>query len=157
MRYLLGEEITEVTGFYATMHKTNHKNQLIATDDNAYLTCKTASGVLGSIIVTWTNYGEPEANYTCIYGSKGVMMISADPVWSVIVRRPGGEEQRFKIGQMSTNEKQVSSGVSDAFTASILKGQKPAIDGLEGYKSLNVILTAMDAAAQKKSLKIKSL
>ena len=155
MRYLLGEEFAEVTGFLGTLHKTNHKNQLIATDDNAFLTLKTKSGAIGSIIVTWTNYGEPEANYTYIYGTKGVMMISADPVWSVMVRYRNGEEERYKIGEMSTNTRQVSSGVSAAFTSCILKNKKPEIDGMEGYKSLDVILTAMDAAKQKRTLKIK--
>ncbi|MEI7766141.1 MAG: Gfo/Idh/MocA family oxidoreductase [Phycisphaerae bacterium] len=157
MRYLLGEDFAEVGGILSTLDKRNHKGKLIETDDNAYLTVKTKSGIIGSIIVSWTNYGEPEANYTVIYGTKGVMMMAMDPTWGVIVRNKftGGEE-RYKVGAVSTNEKQFSSGVSDAFIESILKNKAPAIDGVEGYKALDVILTAMDAARVGKTLKIKN-
>jgi hypothetical protein len=53
--------------------------------------------------------------------------------------------------------KQVASGVIDAFTKSILEKQPPVIDGVEGYKSLDVILTAQEAAKQGKVLKIASM
>jgi predicted dehydrogenase len=55
---------------------------------------------------------------------------------------------------MATNTKQVGSGITDAFTRSILTGKPPEIDGTEGYRSLDVILTAMESAAAGKSLKI---
>ncbi len=61
-----------------------------------------------------------------------------------------------KVGQMSTNAKQVASGVIDAFTKSILEGKAPEINGVEGYKSLDVILTAQEAAKAGKSLKISA-
>jgi hypothetical protein len=51
-----------------------------------------------------------------------------------------------KVGAMSTNAKQVASGVIDAFTKSILEKRAPEIDGLEGLRSLDVILTAQEAA-----------
>jgi len=156
MRYLLGEDFVEVGGILATLDKRDHKGKLIQTDDNAYLTVKSKSGVVGSIIVSWTNYGEPEANYTYIYGEKGVLMMATDPEWGVIVRYRNGDQERHKVGAMSTNEKQVGSGVSDLFTQCILKNRKPEIDGVEGYKALDVILTAMDAAATGRALKIKN-
>ncbi len=40
------------------------------------------------------------------------------------------------------------------FISSIMKNKSPAIDGDEGYKSLNVILTAMEAAKTGKTMKI---
>jgi len=43
---------------------------------------------------------------------------------------------------MSTNAKQVASGVIDSSAPSILKSEPPEINGVEGYKSLDVILTA---------------
>ena len=47
------------------------------------------------------------------------------------------------------------SGIIDSFTANILAGKAPEIDGFEGYQSLNVILTAMEAAKEGRTLKIK--
>ena len=65
-----------------------------------------------------------------------------------------GDKEMHKVGEMSTNVKQVPSGVIDLFTQSIVTKKPPEIDGMEGYNSLNVILTAMDAAAQGKIVKI---
>jgi len=55
---------------------------------------------------------------------------------------------------MSTNTKQVASGIIDAFTKSISSNTAPEIDGVEGYKSLDVILTAMEAGKEGKTHKI---
>ena len=55
---------------------------------------------------------------------------------------------------MSTNVKQVASGIIDSFTKSILTNTAPEIDGSEGYKALDVILTAMEAGHQGRILKI---
>ena len=156
MRYLLQEEIVQVSGILATLDKRDHTGKLIQTDDNALITCKTESGIPGSIIISWTNYGEPEANYTIIYGSKGVMMLATDPAYGVIVRMQNGNEDRYKVGAVATNEKQVTSAVLDTFTDCILKNKPPVIDGAEGYKSLDVILTAIEAAQQGKTLKVKN-
>jgi predicted dehydrogenase len=156
MRVLLQEEITEVSGTLSTLDKRDHTGKLIQTDDNAFILCKTESGIPGSIIISWTNYGEPEANYTIIYGSKGVLMLATDPTWGVIVRSRDGNEERYKVGAISTNEKQVSSKVVDTFAQCILKNKQPEINGSEGYKSLDVILTAIEAADQGKTLKVKN-
>jgi predicted dehydrogenase len=156
MRYLLQEEIVQVSGILATLDKRDHTNKLIQTDDNALITCKTESGIPGSIIISWTNYGEPEANYTIIYGTKGVLMLATDPAWGVIVRSRDGNEERYKVGAIATNEKQVGSRVVETFTQCILKNKQPEIDGSEGYKSLDVILTAIEAAEQGKTLKVKN-
>ncbi len=147
MRWLLGEEFTHVGGFITTRDKRDAQGQLIPLDDNAYLTLKTQSGVVGSMILSWTNYGAEE-NYTIIYGSKGVLRMGTDPVWGVVVEYKNGAAEQHKVGEMSTNTKQVASGVIDALTASILRKQPPEINGFEGYQSLNVILTAMEAAKE---------
>ena len=67
-----------------------------------------------------------------------------------------GNEERYKLGAISTNDKQVGSGVLDAFTESILKNKAVPIDGSEGYKSLDVILTVIEAAQTGKTLKVKN-
>lgn len=154
MRWLLGEEFTDVGGFITTRDKKDKKGKLLPLDDNAYLTMQTKSGVVGSMIVSWTNYGQEE-NYTIIYGSKGVLRMGDDPDWGVIVEYADGNMEKHKVGDMGTNEKQVASGIIDSFTDSILKKKAPEINGFEGYQSLNVILTAMDAAKKKTMLAIK--
>lgn len=154
IRWLLGEEFVEVSGYIATQDKKDPKGKPIALDDNAYINLKSKSGVIGSMIVSWTNYGEEE-NYTILYCQNGVLRMGTDPQWGVIVEYGNGDREKHKVGQIATNEKQVASGVIDLFTDCILKRKKPEIDGHEGYQSLNVILTAMDAAKKGRVVKIQ--
>jgi predicted dehydrogenase len=153
MRWLLGQEFTEVGGFIATLDKRDPEGNLIDLDDNAYLTLRTSGGVIGSMILSWTNYGTEE-NYTILYCEKGSLSIGTDPVYGVHVEYRNGDRELHKVGEMATNVKQVASGVIDLFTKSIATKTPPEINGEEGYKSLDVILTAMDAARQGKTLKI---
>ena len=156
MRWLLDEEFTEVGGMITTLDKRDAEGNLIALDDNAMLTLKTDGGVIGSMILSWTNYGMEE-NYTVLYCQKGVMSLGTDPIYGVIVDYRNGERELHKVGEMSTNVKQVASGVIDAFTKSILAGKPPEIDGMEGYRSLDVILTAQEAAKAGKTMQIASM
>ncbi len=153
LRWLLGQEFAEVGGILATLEKRDPDGNLIDLDDNAYLTLKTAGGIVGSMILSWTNYG-PEENYTILFCQHGVLSLGTDPTWGVIVDYRNGERELHKVGEISTNVKQVASGIIDAFTRSIKENKPPEIDGHEGYKSLDVILTAMDAARSGKTLKV---
>ena len=156
MRWLLGEEFDSVGGVITTLDKRDNKGKLIPLDDNAYLTMQTKSGVVGSMILSWTNYGAEE-NYTVVYCSKGVLRLGDDPEFGVLVEYANGDVEKHKVGEIGTNEKQVASGIVDSFTEAISKRKAPEINGFEGYQSLNVILTAMEAAKQKKMLKITNL
>jgi len=142
-----------VGGLLGTLDKRDADGKLIDIDDNAYLTMKTSGGVIGSMILSWTNYGAEE-NYTVVYCQNGVLSIGTDPVYGVQVNYKNGDKELHKVGEMATNVKQVASGIIDSFTKSILEKRKPAIDGHEGYQSLDVILTAMDAAKAGKTLKV---
>ncbi|MDH7570433.1 MAG: Gfo/Idh/MocA family oxidoreductase, partial [Armatimonadota bacterium] len=153
MRWLLGQEFAEVSALITTLDKRYPDGTLIDIDDNAIVTLKTKQGVIGSITISWTNYGA-EDNWTVLYCEKGVLSIGTDPVWNVVVNYRNGDAEQHKVGEISTNVKQVSSGVIDLFAAEILAGKKPSIDGWEGYRALDVILTAMEAAAAGKTLPI---
>jgi UDP-N-acetylglucosamine 3-dehydrogenase len=153
LRWLLGQEFAEVGGILSTLDKRDPEGKPIDLDDNAYLTLKTTGGITGSMILSWTNYG-PEENYTVIYCQKGVLSLGTDPTYGVIVDYRNGEREMHKVGEMSTNTKQVASGIIDAFTRSIATNTPQEIDGMEGYKSLDVILTAMDAAKEGKTMRI---
>lgn len=155
MRWLLDQEFDQVGGVIATLDKKDARGKLIGLDDNAYLTLRTKPGVVGSMILSWTNYGREE-NYTVVYCQKGVLRIGDDPDYSVIVEYANGDMEKHKVGVIATNTTQVSSGVIDALTDGIRRKKAPAIDGNEGFACLNVILTAMDAARQGKTLSIKA-
>jgi predicted dehydrogenase len=153
LRWLLGQEFVEVSGFVSTLDKRDADGALIDLDDNALLTMKTDKGVIGSMILSWTNYGAEE-NYTVLYCQKGVLSLGTDPTYGVIVDYRDGSREMHKVGEMATNTKQVASGIIDMFTKSIATNTPPEIDGMEGYRSLDVILTAMEAAKTQQTRKI---
>jgi UDP-N-acetylglucosamine 3-dehydrogenase len=155
LRWLLGQEFVEVAGFISTLDKYDPEGKLIDLDDNAYLKLKTSGGIIGSMILSWTNYG-PEENYTVLMCQKGVLSLGTDPNYGVIIDYRNGERELHKVGEISSNTRQVASGIIDAFTKSIANNTPPEIDGMEGYKALDVILTAMEAAKESKTLKIAS-
>lgn len=153
MRWLLGEEFVLAGGVISTLDKRTEKGKLIPLDDNAYITLKTRSGIVGSMNISWTNYGG-EDNGTTVFCSKGVIKIGKHPDFGIIVEYRNGEREFHKVGAVATNTRQVSSGVIDSFTDSILNRKKPLIDGMEGYRALDVILTAVEAAKSGRFKKI---
>ncbi len=108
-----GNGIAEVGGYLTTLDKRDPEGQLIDLDDNAYLTLKTEGGIVGSMILSWTNYGQEE-NYTVIYCTNGVLSIGTNPTYGLIVDYRNGDQELHKLGAMSSNAKQVASGVIDS-------------------------------------------
>jgi len=155
MRYLLGEEIVRVGGSIKTLNKKGPDGKMIPLDDNAFVVMETKSGTIGTMTISWTHYGRFEDNGTTIYCEKGVLRLGQDPEFGVMVDFADGKKERHIVGEMATNTKQVSSGVSDMMTNAILKRKKPEIDGMEGYRAMNVIVTAMEAAKAGKMMNVK--
>ena len=124
-------------------------------DDNAFLVLETESGCLGTMTISWTNYGGLEDNGTTIFCENGVLRLGLDPEFGVMVDYADGQKERHIVGEVATNDKQVSSGIADMLTESILTRRKPVIDGLEGYKAMNVIVTAFEAAKAGKMLAVR--
>jgi UDP-N-acetylglucosamine 3-dehydrogenase len=154
MRYLLDEEITEVCGFLATLDKKKHNGRPFRLDDTAFVTMKTESGALGSMTISWTNYGRFEDNGTTLFCKNGVMQIGGDREFGVVVNHHDGRVEKIRTGAIATNKKQVPSGIMNMFVGSILSGTPPMIDGEEGYKSLDVILSSIEAATTGKTVRV---
>lgn len=155
LRWLLGEEFAEVTGFVGTLSKRYPNGKLIDVDDTVAITLTTQSGIIGTIEASWTNFSGDEDNATTLYGERGVMDIGVNPEFGVYISYRDGTKQAHAVGAIATNKQQTTSGVTDAFTHCILNRKTPPIDAEEGYRSMMVVVTAMNAAAQGRRLKIK--
>ncbi|HEY3281150.1 MAG TPA: Gfo/Idh/MocA family oxidoreductase [Armatimonadota bacterium] len=149
IRWLIDSEVEQVSALLGTLDKKYDNGQPVTVDDNAVCLLKMKSGAFGTIVASWTNYG-PESNGTTLNCSKGVMQIGTDPEWGVIVYYSNGNVEKYKIGEMSTNTKQVSSGVMDQFVEAIKNNHKPEISGEEGYRALQIILACMEACRENK-------
>lgn len=150
MHYLLGEPIVKVNANLCTRDKKYPDGSLISVDDNAFCLYQTASGVVGSMHVSWTQYGE-EINSTVIQGSEGVIRCYTDPKYTLIVEKKHGPVEKLELDTVGVNEEQTSgkffnSGVIDAFVDCILQDKKAPIDGEEALKTMRVIFAAQKSA-----------
>ncbi|GAE32116.1 Gfo/Idh/MocA family protein [Halalkalibacter hemicellulosilyticus] len=146
IRYVLGEEMTEVGAFVETGAKENSD-----VDDNAVCVLKTESGIIGTLAASWS-YVPKEDNSTIIYGEKGIIRLEDDPVNSMVVQYKTGEVVKYELGGIQTNESggQTSSQVIDHFVDAIINDTEPLITGEEGLKSLEVVLAALESSDTKK-------
>ncbi|QPC45810.1 Gfo/Idh/MocA family protein [Mangrovibacillus cuniculi] len=149
LRYVLGEEFVEVGAFVETSSKEGD------VDDTAVCVLKTESGVIGTLAASWS-YVSKEDNSTIIYGEKGILRLEDDPTHSLIAQYRNGEVVKYELGGIQTNDDggQRSSGVIHHFVNSILTDTPPLITGEEGYKSLQVVLSALESSETKQIVKI---
>jgi len=150
IRYILGEEFTEVSAMVETNAKEN-----ISVDDNAVCLLKSTSGVIGTLTASWA-YKVNESNATVIYGEKGVLRLEDDPNYSLIATYTDGSKVNYELGKIQTNEEgqQTSTGVVSHFVESVRTNTKPLIDGVEGKKSLGIILAAMESSQTGRTIKL---
>ncbi|MBW5445136.1 gfo/Idh/MocA family oxidoreductase [Cohnella sp. CFH 77786] len=141
IRYLLGDEVAEVTGFIGTIHKEGTD-----VDDNAVCILRMKSGAIGTLTASWTQYKGGD-NSTVLWCENGVLKIGTVNGDEVIVELTNGSVETYQVGAMATNEKQVPSGIIDAFVESIVTKTPPSISGEEGLRSLKVILAAFESQA----------
>ncbi len=151
IRYLLGEEITEVAAFVETSAK-----DFADVDDNAVCILKTEEGIIGTLAASWA-YTAGEDNSTIIYGEKAVLRLEDDPAYSLIVQYTNGETTKYELGQIQSNAEgaQHNSYVVEQFVNSILHNQNPPVNGEEGMKSLEVILAALKSHETKQIVRTK--
>ncbi|MCZ0703879.1 putative dehydrogenase [Natronobacillus azotifigens] len=150
MRYLLGEEFTDVSAIVETNAKEN-----ATVDDNAVCLLKSENGVIGTLTASWS-YKRNEDNSTVIYGEKAVLRLEDDPNYGLIVQYTNGETVHYQLGKIQSNDEagQTNTQVIDHFVSSIIHNTEPLIDGEEGMKSLNIILAAMESSETSKLVKV---
>ncbi|SDE36725.1 Predicted dehydrogenase [Paenibacillus sp. UNCCL117] len=139
IRWLLADEVADVAAFVETRHKEGTD-----VDDNATCILRMKSGAIGTLVASWTYY-KGEDNSTVLWCENGVMKIGTDPQDQVIVELRDGTVEKYNVGGISTNEKQLTSGVIREFVEGILTGTPPRISGEEGKRSLHVILAAFES------------
>lgn len=159
MHYLLGERIARVSANFTTLDKKYPDGRPIDVDDNAFCIYTTESGVVGSMHVSWTFYGQ-EDNSTRIYGTNGILRLYDDPQYSLIWEKPDGSVERMALDQMTSNKEQTtggrtSTGVIDAFVDSVLTGAPCPIDGAEALKAMQVIFAAERSAVEGREIRVE--
>lgn len=152
IRYLLGEEITEVAAFVETNAKSETN-----VDDNAVCIMKTESGIIGTLAASWA-YNTEQDNSTVIYAEKATLRLEDDSKYPLIVQYTNGDVVKYELDAIQTNEEggQTTSHVIDHFIDAIINDTEVPVPGEEGMKSLQIVLSAFESSEQKKIIKINS-
>ncbi len=146
IRWLLNDEVAQVSAFIGTLHKEGTD-----VDDHAACLLRMKSGAIGTLVASWTYYKGGD-NSTILWCENGVIKMGTDPVDQVIVELTNGSVERYQVGEMATNDKQTTSGVIFDFIQSIVTKTPPSISGEEGLRSLKVILAAFEAQASGRTV-----
>lgn len=153
LRYVLGEEITEVGSFVETSAKT-----FADVDDNAVCVLKTESGIIGTLAASWA-YVSKEDNSTIIYGEKAILRLEDDPNNSLVVQYANGDVVNYQLGKIQSNDAggQRTTHVINHFVDAVIQNQETPVPGEEGKKSLEVILAALQSNETKQIVKVSEL
>lgn len=153
IRWLINDEMDEVSVIVTTLDKKGNSGDLIGFDDNAMCVLHSRKGIVGTLSASWTNYGD-EDNSTVLYCSNGVMKIYYNTEFPIEIVRKNGEKVYYKIGKIQTNESQTKSGIIDLFVSNIVNGTPPEISGEEGLAALKIIFACMEASSKGEKAKI---
>jgi predicted dehydrogenase len=156
--YLTGQKIITTTAVISTLDKKYADGTPISVDDNAFCIYTLENGVVGTIHVSWTNYGM-EDNSTKLYCTGGVLRVYDDPKYSLIIEKREGETICYELDALTSNKQQTSggrtsTGVIDAFINSIITNTPPTISGDSVMHAMRVIFANLESAASGQSVQI---
>jgi predicted dehydrogenase len=161
--YWMMGDVAEVVGMTATL-----AHERIEVEDVGSAVVKFKSGAIGTLQAT-TSAWPGLLKKTEIHGTQGSAIIEQDDVlmWQFENEQPGDAALRESVAKKSGN----TGGASDPkaisfvghqkqfedFLAAVKSGKKPAIDGMEGRKSVEIILAIYESAwtGKKVSLPLK--
>ncbi len=159
IHYLTGKKIVRTSAVLATLNKTFSDGRPITVDDNAYAIYTMEDGVVGTMHVSWTNYGN-ENNSTKMYMEGGVLRMYDDPKYSLIVEKRDGEVIPYELDLLTSNKEQTSggrtsTGVIDAFVESIVTNTPPAISGESAMHAMKVVFANEQSAQLGKAVDVQ--
>ncbi len=154
LRFLLNQEMVEVTAMEGALNKKDEKGNPISVSDNMACILKTNKGIFGSAIFSWTFYGG-EDNSTMLYCEKGTMRIYDDSDHQIIINKFGEEIIKYQTEKMQTNDNQTSTGIIDEFIDVIMNNKEPLITEVDGIKSLMIIESAIKSAKTGQTIMIE--
>ncbi|MCK5862040.1 MAG: Gfo/Idh/MocA family oxidoreductase, partial [Candidatus Hydrogenedentes bacterium] len=151
LRFLTGKEVSEINAFFELLEKKN-----ATVEDNFVSSLKFTDGTVGTLAASWTVKGA-EANYTVFHCTNGTLQICLFPDRPLVANliNPGCEIT-FELPPTPTNDAGGWGLDAGGRFCRAIKGEElPYCSGVEGMKSLEVILAAEKAALTGRTVKIK--
>lgn len=154
IQYLLDQRITEVTAKMLTLDKRTPEGELIEVEDNAICIFKMENSVVGTMNVSWTDYGE-EDNSTVIFGTKGLMRIYDNSEHTIQISTDRGDKIYYDLDKMMTNVNQRESGVIKEFIREIETNDwSNAADELS-VNAIRVVIAGVQSSKEDRTIKFE--
>ncbi|MCF6286638.1 MAG: Gfo/Idh/MocA family oxidoreductase [Candidatus Hydrogenedentes bacterium] len=150
IRFLTGKEIVEINAFYKTVEKKRTD-----VDDNFVSSFVFDDGSVGTLAASWTAKGGM-ANYTILHCENGTLEVClhADKPLVANMMKPGCQINFDMPAPPSNYDGSWGLDIGGSFVRAIMGEEKPFCTGVEGMKSLAVILAAEKAADTRKTVKV---
>lgn len=148
--YLTGTKIVKTFAVLATVDKTYPDGRFVDVDDNAIALYTMENGAVGTMNVSWTNFGT-ENNSTKLYCQNGVIRLYDDPQHALIVEKKDGTVVPYELDKLTSNKEQTSgartsTGIISAFLDAVANNQQPVISGESALHAMRVIFANQRSA-----------
>jgi UDP-N-acetylglucosamine 3-dehydrogenase len=150
IRFLTGKEVAEVNAFSECLEKKRS-----SVEDNFVSTLKFTDGTIGTLAASWTVKGM-DANYTILHCTNGSLRICLIPGRPLIANLINPEcEIVFDEPEAPSNDALGWGLDTGGRFCRAIKGEEPIFcSGVEGMKSLEIILAAEQAAKTGRTVKL---
>ena len=149
MQYLTGQTVIETTAKVMTLNKHDDHGHFIGVDDNALCILRMNGGAVGTLAASWTVYGK-ECNSTCLYGTKGIMLIYSDPGAPIVVRDMSNTSTAYSF------EPTTRSGVIDEFVDALEHDREPEIDGKKALTIMSTVFASIKSSEISRTVAVNS-
>lgn len=150
IRYATGKEIVEVSAYMGRLEKKRSD-----VEDNYVCCFKFSDGTMGTMCASWTVKGA-QSSYTYFHCANGTLHVTDDPAKPLVAHlvNPSGTIE-FKPPPPRANYPGAwGMDTGGGFVRAVLGLEEPFCTGLEGKKSLEVILAAEKSALTGRSVKV---
>ena len=150
IQYLLNQKVIETTAKIVTLNKRDANGDLISVDDNALCILKMSGGALGTLAASWTVYGH-ECQSTCLYGTKGIMLIYSEPSSPIIVSDMEGNRTSYNLDVPHNG-----TGVIDEFVDALVNDRQPEVSGREALTVMRSIFASIKSSNISRTVAVNS-
>ena len=150
LQYLTGQKVIETTAKVMTLNKHTATGAPITVDDNALCILRMSGGAVGTLAASWTVYGH-ECQSTCLYGTKGIMLIYSEPSSPIIVSDMEGNRTSYNLDVPHNG-----TGVIDEFVDALVHDREPEVSGREALTVMRTIFASINSSNISRTVAVNS-
>lgn len=150
LQYLTGQKVIETTAKVMTLNKHTATGAPITVDDNALCILRMSGGAVGTLAASWTVYGH-ECQSTCLYGTKGIMLIYNEASAPITVSDLEGNTTSYNLDVPHNG-----TGVIDEFVDALVHDREPEVSGREALTVMRTIFASINSSNISRTVAVNS-